>query len=81
MVLGLVLREGLTLAIAGVIGGLLAFAAVGGFLRSFLFGISAGDPATLVVVAVAVLALATLASSVPALRAARISPLDALRGE
>jgi ABC-type antimicrobial peptide transport system permease subunit len=50
-------------------------------LRSFLFHVSPFDPAVMALTAIAVLALATAASALPALRAASVDPMEALRGE
>ncbi|HXD49280.1 MAG TPA: ABC transporter permease [Gemmatimonadaceae bacterium] len=80
-VLGLVLREGVVLGVAGVAAGLVAFAAIAHFLRGLLFGVGPTDPLTLAVVAGTLVAVAGLASVVPAWRASRIDPLEALRGE
>jgi putative ABC transport system permease protein len=78
-VLALVVGDGLKLALLGVgVGGLLAVAA-GFALQGFLFGVSAFDPATFVVIAVLMLAVTALASLLPAWRAARANPIAALR--
>ena len=80
-VFGLVLREGLALAGAGLaIGGLLA-AALSRSLRSVLFETAPQDPATLAAVAVALLVTAAAACAVPARRAAALDPQEALRTE
>jgi putative ABC transport system permease protein len=74
-----VLRGGLALAAAGVAAGAaLSFAGVR-VLESQLFGVAPRDTATFITVAVGLLAVAALASSVPALRAMKAAPLDALR--
>jgi predicted permease len=80
-VLGLVIRDGVTLAVVGVGAGLVAFAGVARFLNAFLFGVSAADPVTLSAVAATLLIVAGLASAVPAWRASRIDPLEALRAD
>ena len=80
-VLGLVLREGVVLGVSGVAAGLVAFAGIAHFLRGLLFGVGPTDPLTLAVVAGTLVAVAGLASVVPAWRASRIDPLEALRGE
>jgi putative ABC transport system permease protein len=75
----LVVWQGLVLAGIGVIVGLpIAFLAAR-FLRAFLFGISARDPVTYLVVAVLLAVVAVLAAYLPARRATRIDPLEALR--
>jgi len=50
-------------------------------LRSLLFGVSPFDPLVLTLAAIGVLALALIASTLPAFRAASIDPMRALRGE
>ena len=77
----LVLREGLLLASVGVLlGGIVAFIAAPS-LKSLLFHESPRDPLVLIGVAVTLLAVATLASLVPARRASRVDPMQALRSE
>ena len=55
--------------------------AASGLLKSMLFGVSPFDPIVLAAAAVGVLALAVAASALPALRAASVDPVHALRGE
>jgi putative ABC transport system permease protein len=80
-VLGLVLRDGVTLSVIGVRVGLAAFAGVARCLKAFLFQVSVADPYTLSVVVITLIAVAGVASALPAWRASRIDPLDALRAE
>jgi predicted permease len=80
-VLGLVLRAAFALAALGVLFGIAGSVAAGGFLRSILFGVRPGDPATLVASAAALLATALGAAAIPAAKAARIDPAAALRSE
>jgi ABC-type antimicrobial peptide transport system permease subunit len=74
-------KQGLVLTAFGVAGGLLLFTLVARFLRSFLFGVAPGDPVTLVGASVMLVAIAALASWIPARRASRVDPADALRAE
>ena len=77
----LVLRDGVQLAVIGVVAGLVLFTGLARFLKGMLFEISPGDPVTLVAVAAGILLVAAAASLVPAWRAARTDPVDVLRGE
>jgi predicted permease len=74
-------RYGLTLAGLGVAGGLMIFMVVARFLRAQLFGITPGDPVTLTTAVLTLLAMAVLASWLPARRAAHVDPVEALRAE
>ena len=77
----MVVRQAGVLASAGLLIGLtLAFGA-SQLIRRLLFGIEPGDVLTYVVVAAGLLAVALLASYLPALRASRIDPVRALRYE
>jgi predicted permease len=76
----LVLKSGAKLAAIGCVIGLTGAAAASGLLRSMLFGVSPFDPLVLLLAAVCVLLLAVGASVPPALRAASIDPMQALRG-
>jgi putative ABC transport system permease protein len=80
-IVGLVLQSGAKLAVVGCVIGLLGAAAASTLLRSLLFGVSPFDPLVLTVAAVGVLVLAVAASAPPALRAASVNPMQALRGE
>ncbi len=80
-IIGLVLQSGVKLALIGCVIGLAGAAAASGLLRSFLFGVSPFDPLMLSVAAIGVLLLAVAASGLPALRAASIDPMRALRSE
>ena len=77
----LVLREGLLLASVGVVlGGVVAILAAPA-LKALLFQEQPRDPIVLIGVAVILLAVATVASLVPARRASRVDPMQALRSE
>ncbi len=77
----LVIREGAVLAVAGVIVGLAAAVAATRALSSLLYSVSVRDPLTFGLVAAALLAIATIASWLPARTATRVDPVHALRGE
>ncbi len=77
----LVVTEGVRVTLVGVIlGGIAAFAG-GRFLAAMLFGVSSRDPLVFVVVAGVLLAVAGLASLIPAWRAGRADPISALRAD
>ncbi len=80
-VLLLVARQGARLALAGLTLGLLGALAATRLLDSLLYGVTAADPATFAAVAAFVFAAAMLATFVPARRATRVAPLEALRHE
>jgi hypothetical protein len=77
----LVLRSAAKLAAVGCVLGLGGAMAASGLLRSMLFGVSPFDPLVLTASVIGVLLLAVAASALPALRAASIEPMQALRGE
>ena len=80
-VLRMVLRESIALVAVGLVVGLGVAYGVGRFVDSMLFGLSAADPLTYVVVAGALITVTLLASLRPAHRAARVDPMIALRAE
>jgi predicted permease len=80
-VLGLVLRRGLTYAGAGIAAGVGAALFLTRLMEGLLFGVAPRDPMTFVAVSGILLAIAAAASLIPALRAARVDPLEALRAE
>jgi predicted permease len=77
----MITRQGLVLTAAGIGGGLVLFGLLARFLKSFLFGVDAGDPVTLAAAALALIGISALASWIPARRAARVDPAGALRAE
>lgn len=77
----LVLSEGVSVAAAGITVGVVVAIAASHWLREFLFEISPRDPLTLVAVAAILLAVSVVATLVPALRATRVAPGEALRSE
>jgi len=72
-------RQGGMVALAGAGAGLAAALAGSRVIESLLYGISPRDPAVFAVTTIALLAVALAACWIPAQRAARLSPLDALR--
>lgn len=80
-ILRMVLAQGLRLAVFGIGTGLIASHWLSGLLRDLLYGVTPSDPATLVVVALALLAVAFVACWIPSRRATRVDPLVALRYE
>jgi predicted permease len=78
---GMVVRQGLALAALGAATGLVAALALSRVLGSLLYGVSATDPTTFVVVLLALLGVTALASYLPARRASSIDPTEALREE
>jgi predicted permease len=78
-VFGMMLRWSALIAAGGIAAGLLLFAPVSRALGAMLFGIPPSDPATIGLVVVFLGAVAMIASLVPARRAARTDPVDALR--
>jgi len=79
--LGLVVGEGVRITVIGIILGAALSLAAGKFLAALLFGVTARDPGTFVVVATVLLAVAVIASVIPAWRAARADPTSALRAD
>jgi putative ABC transport system permease protein len=78
-VVRLVMSEGLSMTLAGVVIGLGGGLAVATLMRSMLVGVGVVDLPTLAVVAVVLLGVAVVASAVPARKAVRVSPTEALR--
>ena len=80
-VLRMVLLQGLRLTFIGVVIGLAGALALTRVLSSLLYDVTPTDPLTLAGVSLVLIAIALLASYIPARRAARINPMDALRYE
>jgi ABC-type antimicrobial peptide transport system permease subunit len=80
-ILGMVIRQGMWLTGGGVLAGLVAALALSGLLRSQLFEVSPFDPLTFGLTAVVLIAAELLACSIPAQRATRVDPMEALRHE
>jgi putative ABC transport system permease protein len=77
----MVVRRGLMLALIGVAFGVCGSLMLSRLLASLLYGVSATNPLTLAVVSVIMLVVAVLASWLPARRATRVDPVQALRHE
>jgi putative ABC transport system permease protein len=80
-VLGLIARQGLRLVLIGMGFGVAASLALTSVIESFLWGVTATDPATFAFVLLAVLIVSLAACYVPARRALRIDPIHALRSD
>lgn len=80
-VVWMIAREALQLVGIGCAAGIVLAAAMGRSIAAYLFGVSTLDPAVLVSAVGVMVAIATVAVWVPAVRAARVDPLGALRGE
>ncbi|HEY6292411.1 MAG TPA: ABC transporter permease [Terriglobia bacterium] len=80
-ILGLVVRQGMSLAAIGIAGGLIGALALTRVMASLLFGVTATDAATFSAVAVILAAVALAATVIPARRATGVDPMVALREE
>jgi ABC-type antimicrobial peptide transport system permease subunit len=80
-VLGLIMRQGFVLAVAGVAVGLALAFLLTRFLTSLLFGVQPFDPVTFACVAFLLTFIALAASYLPARRAMRVDPIVTLRYE
>jgi putative ABC transport system permease protein len=77
----LVLRQGMTLVVVGLVVGLIVAAIVMRLLASFLYGVSTTDALTFTTIPVLLTLVALLACYLPARRATKVEPLIALRYE
>jgi putative ABC transport system permease protein len=80
-VLGLVMRQGLSMALVGTAIGVAGSVALSRWIQGLLYGVTATDPITIGTVVATLLAVALVACYVPAWRATRVDPTTALRAE
>jgi putative ABC transport system permease protein len=78
-ILGLIVKQGFTIVMIGIVLGLLAASALTNLLGSLLYGVGGNDPITIVASILVLCFAALFACSFPALRAVRIDPITALR--
>jgi len=78
---GMILRESTVLAVAGIVAGVAAALLLTRLVKSMLYGIQPWDPPTLAGGVLILMAVALAASWIPARRAARVQPMEALRHE
>ncbi len=81
VVQGLVLRQGLAMALGGIGLGVVGALLLGRLLAGLLYGVSAADPLVLAVVTLLLTGASGVACLVPAVRATRVNPIDTLRSE
>jgi ABC-type antimicrobial peptide transport system permease subunit len=75
----MVVRQGLLLATGGVVIGLTIAVWLSRLVTNLLFGITGADPATFAAVSLVLLIVAAIATYLPAWKASRVDPVDALR--
>ena len=75
----MIIMQGMKLALVGAVIGIAGAYWLTRFLASFLFGVQSRDPAVFVVVPLFLSLVALIAAWVPATRATRIAPMEALR--
>ena len=80
-VVSMVVREGMSMALVGVVGGTVAAFLLTRFMAGVLYGVAPQDPTTFVLAPLLLIAVAALAAWLPAARASRVPPTRALRGE
>jgi len=80
-VLGMVLRQALTLTGLGIGAGVVAALVLTRLMQTLLYEVKPADPVTFVSVSIALVGVAMVAGALPAYRATRVSPLVALRTE
>jgi ABC-type antimicrobial peptide transport system permease subunit len=77
----MVVASGARMVMIGALAGMAAALALSGLMRSLLFGIGPRDPLTFIAAPAVFVAVALVAAYVPARRAAKVSPMEALRAE
>jgi len=80
-VLGLIVKDGMKLVLLGLVLGISGALALTRLLATLLFGVTTRDPATFIAIAALLSLVAILACYIPAWRATRVDPLEALRCE
>jgi predicted permease len=80
-ILGMVIRQGVTLLAIGLVLGIAGALAVARSLASLLYGVRPSDPVSIVTVSLILLSVGLVASYLPARRASRVDPMVALRYE
>ena len=80
-IITLVLRQGVGLAVAGILIGVALAAALSRLVEGMLFGLTPLDPTTFIVVSALLAVVALVASGIPARRATRVDPLASIRAE
>jgi ABC-type antimicrobial peptide transport system permease subunit len=80
-VLKLAVGYGMKLVVVGIVIGLIAAFALTRVMSSLLFGVTATDPVTFTLISLLLVAVAVLASYIPARRATKVDPIIALRYE
>ncbi len=78
-ILRMFLRKGVALAAVGIVAGLVVSAFTASIMASLLYGVRPHDPAVFLIVPLLLLAVAVLASYLPARRATKVDPMSALR--
>ncbi|HJT44967.1 MAG TPA: FtsX-like permease family protein, partial [Chthoniobacterales bacterium] len=79
-ILRLIVRQGVTLTLVGVVAGLAGAFALTRLIANLLFGVGASDPLTFIAISVLLIAVAFLACLLPARRATKLNPVIALSG-